>query len=118
MEDGCPPQGLTDATPSAQLCDQYPDETRRGDLSTQASRTACAVLTTPCSAGALKIPRLYGGRLGTRLKWTGQGPSAPSHVNSGSASMTSPGECASRPGPAEGDPARLETRWDPSSQRK
>ena len=29
VEDGCPQQGLTEATPSAQLCAPYPDETRR-----------------------------------------------------------------------------------------
>ena len=86
MEDGCPPQGLTEATPFAQLFAPYPDETRRGDLSTQTSHAACAVLTTPFSGDALKTPRLYGVCLAHPVKVD----EATSRANLGTAAMTSP----------------------------
>ena len=118
VDDGSPPQGLAEATPSAQRCAPYPYETHRGNLSAQTSRAARAVLAPPFGVDALKIPRLYGGCLAYLFKVDWSRALNYFHVNSGTVAIINPGKSTPRPGPEKGAPATLETCWDQSWQKR
>ena len=120
MEDGCPPQGLTTATPLASNCPPpYPNESRSGHLRHQAPRAVRAVLTTPFVVDPFHIPPANMADVSpSQSRWIGRQPPAPCHSVSGTADTAGSGECAPYPGPNYEAPARLETGWEQSPKEK